>query len=92
MKSPTGEPDAGNPPVRFGGRGGRENQPFLPYGLGVGSSLHNACYVKPTPAGGGRGRGGARGASDNKFIIRWRRRKTRDRTGQGGPGLARVLL
>ena len=28
-KPPTGEPDAGNPPVRFGGRGGR-TQPALP--------------------------------------------------------------
>ena len=28
VRPPTGEPDAGNPPVRFGGRGGDE--PFLP--------------------------------------------------------------
>ena len=27
---PTGEPDAGNPPVRFGGRGGRKASPY-PY-------------------------------------------------------------
>jgi len=31
-------------------------------------------------------------ASDKPGFIRRRRRKTRDRTGQGGPGLARVLL
>ena len=27
----TGEPYAGNPPVRFGGRGGRDNRSSLPY-------------------------------------------------------------
>jgi len=31
VKPPTGEPDAGNPLVRFGGGRGREfNRPFLP--------------------------------------------------------------
>src|SRR5271155_1368721 len=30
VKPPTGEPDAGNPPVRFGGRGDRLNRSFLP--------------------------------------------------------------
>jgi len=65
-------------------------------GLGVGASLHNACYVKPTPAGSRRveakvGLGHIFRLIIN-FIIRRRSRKTRDRTGQGGPGLARVLL
>ena len=32
----TGEPYAGNPPVRFGGRGGRENRSSLPL---------STCYV-----------------------------------------------
>jgi hypothetical protein len=64
-------------------------------GLGVGSSLHNAGYVKATPAGSGRvepedgsGQGLRRIIT---VIIGRRRRKERDRTGQGWPGLARAL-
>src|SRR3954454_4164215 len=30
VKPPTGEPDAGDPQVRFGGRGDRDNWPSLP--------------------------------------------------------------
>ena len=31
VKPPTGEPDAGDPPVRFGGRGGEAIGPPYPY-------------------------------------------------------------
>ena len=34
VRPPTGEPDAGDPPVRFGGRGGR-NQSALSTPIGV---------------------------------------------------------
>ena len=64
-------------------------------GLGVGAGLHNVSLCKGDPGrlrpGGARGRGGARAASDKKFLIGRRSRKERDRTGQGWPGLARAL-
>src|SRR6267142_3771811 len=50
IESPsTGEPDAGNPPVRFGGRGGaqaRHPYPYFPFVPAAGLFLAGAFYLR----------------------------------------------
>ena len=43
VKPSTGEPDAGNPPVRFGGRGDR-TQSVLPSGMAVSRHALNGTF------------------------------------------------
>src|SRR5213593_1222271 len=51
VRPPTGEPDAGDPPVRFGGRGGR-NQSSLPTPIPLAGKP--ARSARPASAGRGR--------------------------------------
>ena len=59
--SPTGELDAGNPPVQFGGRGGAHGRHPYPYPL-------SALRAEP---GGGSGCRGRRNPSCPRLTVCW---------------------
>jgi len=55
---PTGKPDAGDPPVRFGGRG--DGQPLLPIPIQGGLRPQMSTLESPSPLGRGLGLSSAR--------------------------------
>src|SRR2546427_594331 len=88
-RPPTGEPDAGNPPVRFGGRGGLRAIPTPIQDATAKTARHDASEpvrVFSLSSPGGEGRGEEAVFSDS--TVRW---QEEDHTLKSGcmPGPAR---
>jgi len=69
-KPPTGEPDAGNPPVRFGGRGERDHS-NLPTPISFGAIVHCNDSDATLPDSSTRGRRAVAGTqtSHNTSVL-----------------------